>query len=466
MADDIERLREALSGQYEIQSEVGSGGMATVYLARDLKHEREVAVKVLRPELAAALGPDRFPREIKIVARLQHPHILPLYDSGESVGFLYYVMPFVEGESLRAKLDREGELPVRDAVRILREVVDALSYAHDKGVMHRDIKPDNVMLAGKHAMVMDFGVAKAVSDAGGEKLTTVGVAVGTPKYMSPEQATGASHLDQRSDVYSIGILGYELLTGDPPFSGKTTQAILAAHVIEPPKDIRSTRPAVPQGLSDALMKCLEKNPADRWQSADELMPYLEGVGTPSAGVTPTDTRPVNVMPKVASGVSRRSWIGSAGIVAAVVIVGFGGWMLRGGGGGPTTIEQIAVLPFMDLSGEDQLFVETMHDALISAIAQTNKIGVVSRTAVLQLGSGMKTEDVAEQLGVQALVEGSVFRAGDQMRITVQLVEPSTLRHLWAQTYERDVTDVLAAQAEIVAAVAGELSIELAKEGES
>ena len=461
MSDDLERVRAALTGSYEIEDEIGSGGMATVYRARDAKHDREVAVKVLKPELAAALGPDRFPREIKIVAKLQHPHILPLHDSGETEGILYYVMPFVEGESLRAKLDRDGELPVRDAVRILREVVDALSYAHGKGIMHRDIKPDNVMLSGKHAMVMDFGVAKALSDAGGEKLTTVGVAVGTPKYMSPEQATGDAHLDQRSDIYAIGILGYELLTGDTPFSGKTSQATLAAHVMEQPKGIREHRPAVPQGLSDAIMKCLEKNPADRWQTADELMPYLESVGTPSAGMTPTDTRPVNVTPKAATQQSRRSWVSSVGIAAAVVVVGFGGWMLSGVGG-PSGIEQIAVLPMMDVSGEDQLFVESMHDALTSALAQMGTVGVVSRSAVLALDAGMKTEDIANELGVQALVEGSVFRAGDQMRITVQLVEPSTLRHLWTKTYERDVTDVLAAQAEVVAAVADELCAELAR----
>ncbi|HEY5545678.1 MAG TPA: serine/threonine-protein kinase, partial [Gemmatimonadaceae bacterium] len=210
MSNQLDRLREVFAGKYEIERELGAGGMATVYLARDAKHDRRVAIKVLRPELAAALGPDRFPREIRIVAQLQHPHVLPLHDSGELAGFLYYVMPYVEGESLRRKLDREGQLPVHDAVRILREVTDALAYAHSQGVMHRDIKPDNVMLSGRHAMVMDFGVAKAVSAAGGETLTTVGVAVGTPQYMSPEQATGSENLDHRSDIYSIGILAYEL----------------------------------------------------------------------------------------------------------------------------------------------------------------------------------------------------------------------------------------------------------------
>jgi serine/threonine-protein kinase len=195
VATQLERLRAAFGGRYDIERELGAGGMATVYLARDLKHDRLVAIKVLRPELAAVLGPDRFPREIRIVAQLQHPHVLPLHDSGETSGFLYYVMPFVEGESLRTRLDRDGALPVHDAIRVLREVVDALAYAHAQGILHRDIKPDNVMLSGRHAVVMDFGVAKAVSDAGGQRLTTVGVAVGTPQYMSPEQATGQADLD-------------------------------------------------------------------------------------------------------------------------------------------------------------------------------------------------------------------------------------------------------------------------------
>ena len=460
MKDTLERLRAALSGQYEIEREIGSGGMATVYLAKDVKHDRRVAIKVLRPELAAALGPDRFPREIKIVAQLQHPHVLPLHDSGESDGFLYYVMPYVDGESLRDKLDRDGELPIHDAIRILREVVDALAHAHAHGVMHRDIKPDNVMLSGRHAMVMDFGVAKALSDAGGEKLTTVGVAVGTPLYMSPEQATAQGHLDQRSDIYAVGVLGFELLTGQPPFHERNARAVLSAHVLEKPPNVTSIRPSVSPGLANLIARCLEKKPADRWQSAEELLGQLENLGTPSGGVTPTDTRPIEATPTRAPRMSRRVGIGSAAAVA-VIVAGFGGWMLRGGGG-PATIEQIAVLPILDLSGDDQLFVDAVHDALISALAQTNTVGVVSRSAVMRFrGSAEKTEDIARELGVQAVVEGTVFRAGDRMRINVQMVEPTTLRHLWTQVYERDVTDVLDAQDEIVRAIAEELGAVLA-----
>ncbi len=313
-----ERLKAAFAGHYEIERELGAGGMATVYLARDVKHDRSVAIKVLRPELAAALGPDRFPREIRIVAKLSHPHILPLYDSGEVDGFLYFVMPHVEGESLRAKLQREGQLPIQEIVRVLRDVVDGLAYAHSHGVVHRDIKPDNVMLSGRHATVMDFGVAKAVSAAGGQKLTTVGMALGTPTYMSPEQAMGEADLDHRTDIYAIGILAYEMLTGTPPFDGTTAQAVLSAQVMEKPADISQQRPGVPPALASLVMQCLEKKQADRWQSADEMLSQLEVLGTPSGGLTPTDTRPVSVMPSHSA--SRRHWwIGSVTAALAITI---------------------------------------------------------------------------------------------------------------------------------------------------
>ena len=222
MSELVERLRAALADRYDVERKLGAGGMATVYLAEDLKHHRKVAVKVLRPDLAAALGGERFTREIEVAAQLQHPHILPLLDSGEAQGFLYYVMPYVDGESLRERLTARGELPVHDAVRLLSEIVDALSHAHGRGVVHRDIKPDNVMLSGRHALVMDFGVAKAVSEATGrQQLTTAGVALGTPAYMAPEQATADPHLDHRVDIYAVGVLAYELLAGRPPFTATT-----------------------------------------------------------------------------------------------------------------------------------------------------------------------------------------------------------------------------------------------------
>ncbi len=304
--------------------------MATVYLAHDVKHERNVALKVLRPELAAALGPDRFVREIRIAAKLTHPHILPLHDSGEADGFLYYVMPYIDGESLRAKIEREGELPVHEAAKILTEVVDALSYAHDQGIVHRDIKPDNVLISGRHALVTDFGVAKAVSEATGRhELTTAGVALGTPTYMSPEQAAASPNIDHRADIYALGALAYELLAGRPPFQRDTPQATLAAHVLDPPEPITQHRDAVSPAMANLIMKCLEKKPADRWQTSAEMLPVLQSLGTPSGGTTPTHTQPI---PAATSWDYRK--IAGAGVVtvagAAALIFGLG---VIGGGDG-------------------------------------------------------------------------------------------------------------------------------------
>jgi serine/threonine-protein kinase len=294
--DISDSLRSALADRYTIERELGQGGMATVYLAEDLRHHRKVALKVLRPEIAATLGAGRFAREIEVAARLQHPNILTLHDSGEAAGFFFYVMPYVEGESLRDRLARGGELPIPDAVRILMEVADALSHAHAHGVVHRDIKPDNVMLLGRHAVVTDFGVAKAVTEATGRQvLTSAGVALGTPAYMAPEQATADPHQDHRVDIYALGVLGYELLTGRAPFSATTAQEMLAAHVTAVPEPVERYRAMVSPALAAVIMKCLAKKPADRWQTADELLTQLEPLATPSGGTTPTQTAPVDAV---------------------------------------------------------------------------------------------------------------------------------------------------------------------------
>jgi serine/threonine protein kinase len=255
--------------------------MATVYLADDLKHNRQVAVKVLRTELSAQLGLNRFLKEIEVTAKLQHPHILPLFDSGEVDGVLFYVRPFVNGETLREKIDRDGELPIAEAVRLLRDVVDALSHAHAHGVVHRDIKPGNVLLAGRHAMVADFGIAKAVTEAAGSEVrTTLGAAVGTPIYMAPEQALAQPLVDHRADIYALGAMAYEMLTGSPPFTGPTPVAVLFRHVSVAPEPVRAHREAIPAHLGHVVMKCLEKNPADRWQTADEVLQQLDALGAP------------------------------------------------------------------------------------------------------------------------------------------------------------------------------------------
>jgi Tol biopolymer transport system component len=316
MSPDVAALAEALHGRYRIERELGAGGMATVYLAEDLKHRRKVAIKVLRPELAVTMGSERFAREIAVAAQLQHPHILGLLDSGDASGLFYYVMPYVEGETLRERLTKSGELPVPEAVRLLSEIADALAAAHRQGVVHRDIKPENVLLSGRHAMVMDFGVAKAVTEAAeDQQLTTAGVALGTPAYMAPEQATADPHLDARVDIYALGVLGYEMLAGHPPFHGLTPQQTLAAHVTEAPAPVSARRPGVSSALDAVLMKCLAKRPADRYQTADELAAALEPLTTPSGGITPTATRPLPAAPRVS--VSARVAV----ILGAVAVVG-------------------------------------------------------------------------------------------------------------------------------------------------
>jgi tRNA A-37 threonylcarbamoyl transferase component Bud32 len=315
------RLQTALAGRYTVEREIGQGGMATVYLATDIRHERQVAVKVLKPDLAASIGSERFLQEIRIAARLGHPHILPLHDSGEADGFLYYVMPYVAGESLRQRLEREVELPVGDALRILRDVSEALAFAHQHGVVHRDIKPENILLSGRHALVADFGVAKAVSDATGRnQLTTIGVALGTPAYMAPEQAVADPHVDHRADIYALGVVGYEMCAGAPPFAGHSPQQVLAAHMTELPAHVSTRRTVLPRTLADALMRCLEKKPADRWQSAEELLAQLESVPTSTGGMTPTDTRP---MPALRTVFARR-WPAVAAIVLLLLLAGAAG----------------------------------------------------------------------------------------------------------------------------------------------
>jgi serine/threonine-protein kinase len=438
-----------LGGSYRIEREVGMGGMATVYLADDVKHGRKVALKVLRPELTAAMGTDRFPREIHIIAQLQHPHILPLYDSGASGGFLYYVMPFVEGESLRARIARLGFLPVNETVRLLSEITDALAYAHARGIVHRDIKPDNVMLSGRHALVMDFGVAKAVRASAGDKLTTVGIAVGTPQYMAPEQAMAEENIDHRADLYALGIMGYEMLTGHAPFEATSAQAILSAHVLEKPKDVREWRANVPAALAEALLKCLAKDRADRWQSAEELLAQLELIATtPSGGVTPTTTKPFQATPARRRGIPRAVVLG--GLAALLVAGGTAAVLLGGKGGGEGEIRRIAVLPIEDISGKDSVFVSAMHDALTNALSRLGNVGVASRSSMMIYRAQPKpTVDIARELNLDAVLEATVFRAGNVMRINMQFENPVTTRAYWSETFERDVTDVLAAQGDIV-----------------
>ena len=421
LTDSVQRLTAALAGRYAIVREIGAGGMATVYLAEDVKHHRQVAVKVLKPDLAASIGAERFLHEIEIAARLHHPHVLSLYDSGQADGFLFFVMPFVEGQSLRERVGREGALPVADVVRILRDVVDALGYAHEHGVVHRDIKPDNIMLAGRHALVADFGVAKAVSVASGAlKLTSAGVALGTPTYMAPEQATADPHTDHRADIYAVGVVAYELLTGQPPFTGANAQAVLSAHLTQAPARVTVHRPAVAAALDALVMKCLEKQPADRWQSAAELLPVLESLATPSGGTVPLAPRRA----------SSRRWPLVAAALVVVAGAAFAAWKFVPRGTSPNDT-RIAVARFENRTGTDSLqpFGTIVADMLANGLSSTGLVSVVPTASVMAVTAGLSSPGasvdpklLAEETDAGLIVSGQYFRRGDSLAIQAQIID--------------------------------------------
>jgi len=448
--DVADRLNAALADRYAIEREIGRGGMATVYLARDLRHQRAVAVKVLHPEIAAALGPDRFLSEIRIAASLQHPHLLPLLDSGEADGFLYYIMPYIEGESLRERLTRDHELPVPDVLRILREVVDALAYAHARGVVHRDIKPDNVMLSGRHALVADFGVAKAVSGASGRQpLTTAGVALGTPAYMAPEQATADPRLDERVDIYAVGVLAYELLTGRTPFVGPTAQAILAAQVTEPPDPVTKYRQQVPVALAAAVMKCLEKKPADRWQSADQLLRELEATG------------PVERKVRLGAGLL----VAMAVVALAAIAVWFFGGPGRGRTGTTPNTPRLVVLPFQNIGAPgDEYFADGLTDEITSRLAGLPGLGVIARTsAVRYRNTSEGARQIGRELGVDYVLEGTVrwdrtSGTRGRVRVSPQLIRASDETAVWAEPVEGAYADVFRLQGQIAQRVAAGMNL--------
>src|SRR2546427_4948587 len=321
MGDLVARLQSALGDAYRIERELGGGGMSRVFLAQETALKRQVVIKVLPPEMAAGVNVERFRREVELAASLQHPHIVPLLSAAASGDLLYYTMPLVEGESLRAKLARQGELPVSETIRVLGDVADALAYAHAHGVVHRDIKPDNVLISGKHAVVTDFGVSKAVSASSGGSLTSLGVALGTPAYMAPEQAAADPHLDHRADLYALGILGYEMLTGRPPVTAATPQATLAAQVTQTPQPVTAQRPAVPGALNALVMRCLEKHPADRFQSAGAVLEALEQMVTPSGGITPTGSAPYDAVAAAAAARAHPLRVAGLFALSSVAVLG-------------------------------------------------------------------------------------------------------------------------------------------------
>jgi serine/threonine-protein kinase len=426
MAELSERLQGALGTAYRLEKELGGGGMSRVFVAEETRLARRVVIKVLPPELALEMRVDRFNREIQLSASLQHPHIVPLLAAGGADDLLYYTMPFVEGEALRTRLRREGELPVRDAVRILKDVADALAYAHTRGVVHRDIKPDNVLLSGHHAVVADFGVAKAVSQAKTESgLTSIGVALGTPAYMAPEQAAGDPNIDHRADIYALGAMAYEMLTGRAPFDGMAPHQMLAAHVTERVVPITDRRPALAPALAELVMACLAKNPADRPQSANDILQALEGMATPSGSMAVTSPmatvrhvlrRPRNRMLALAAG---------AGIVLA-------GWIaLRPRAAVVLDANRVAIAPFDVLGGgaDLSLWREGFVDVLSRSLDGAGPLRTVSPTLVVRRWSGRadaaSAQTLGQQTGARTVVFGGLVRAGmDSVRLTATVLDVS------------------------------------------
>ena len=422
------RIRELLSPTYTIDRELGRGGMATVYLAQDSKHNRVVALKVLHPELAASLGPDRFLREISVAARLNHPHILPLFDSGEVEGLLYYVMPYVEGESLRERLDREQQIPIDEALHHARAVASALDYAHRQNVVHRDIKPENVMLYEGEPMVMDFGIAKALSAAGseGQTLTQTGMMVGTPAYVSPEQAAGETELDGRSDQYSLACVLYEMLAGERPFTGPTAQAVLSKRFTETPRPIRQVRRSVPESVERALTRAMATIVGDRYATSAMFAKALgsSGLNTPSD----TQTMPQQTV---------------------------------------SAAKSVAVLPFANLSADpdNEYFTDGMAEEIINALMKIQSLRVASRTSSFAFkGKNEDISDIGHKLKVSTVLEGSVRKMGNKLRITAQLMNVADGYQLWSERYDRELEDVFAIQDDISQAIVKALRVILT-EGE-
>jgi len=411
MPDALAVLTATLADRYAVEHELGRGGMATVYLARDTRHDRAVAIKVLEPDLAAAFGAERFLREIGIAAQLSHPYIVPLIDSGEAGGLLYYVSPFIPGGSLRQRLEQDGRLPLKDALRIVEEVGAGLDYAHRNGFVHRDVKPENILFADGHALLADFGIARAGATAGKPTVTEVGLALGTPEYMSPEQASGEQNLGSESDIYSLACVLYEMLTGAPPFDTGSARATMAKQISETPRPLRALRPEAPATVGRAVERALEKEPDARFCSVTEFVAALNA--------PPTDD----------------------GAAPAV------------------TPRSIAVLPFVNASPdpENEYLSDGIADELIDALVKVDGLRVASRTSVFALkGKPLDIRAIGAMLGSAVVLEGTVRRAGDRLRITAQLTSTDDGRLLWSQRYDRQLDDVFAIQEEIGRTIVGTL----------
>ena len=421
MTDLPDRLRAALADRYAIERELGRGGMAVVFLAEDLKHRRKVAIKVLSPDVSSGVGIERFLREIEIVAGLTHPHILPLHDSGQAAGLPFCVMPYIEGESLRERLEREKQLPVEDAVRITREVAEALDYAHERDIVHRDIKPGNILLERGHAVVADFGIARAVEQAGGTRITQTGLAMGTPAYMSPEQAGGSDEVDGRADIYALGCVLYEMLSGETPYTGPTPQAVLAKKWSEPTPRISVVRETVPPGVEAALTKALAKTPADRFATAQQFADALEkDAGEPGFR-------------------KRRAWRRVAGLTGAAAVIGLGFLLLRGARtgtvpeAGAEEVDRLVVVPFENRTGDpaaaDWAFVAAEY--ITRGIDRAGEVTVVPARTVRDLArdidpaAPLSAEEIARRTGARYVLAGSYSTSAGRLQFDVDLVDLET-----------------------------------------
>ena len=448
-------LQAALSGRYDVERELGRGGMATVFLARDLRHGRAVAVKVMVRDVVAQGGAERFLHEIRTAARLTHPHILGVHDSGESGGLLFYVMPYVEGETLRARLTRGGALPLGHAMRLIRELADALACAHASGVVHRDLKPENVLLSGGHAVIADFGIAKALAAATQDGsvptagVTGTGMSVGTPAYMAPEQAIGDRNTDHRADLYALGVVAYEVLAGTHPFGARTPQALVAAHLTESPTPLGERRSDTPSSLDALVMQLLAKAPEARPQSAEAVVRALDDA---AAFRVPALARR-----------RRRVLAATAAAVVIATVVGYFAWNRSSSGGGVgqgSGIRTVAVLPFENTGGDqnDEYFSSGLTDELAHALAQLPGLRIAGRTSSYAFkGKAVIAQEIGRALDVAAIVSGTVRRAGDQLRVTTQLVSTRDGKVMWDSTYESRSKDVFAVQDELTRAIAATLA---------
>ena len=455
MPEQLGRLRDGLAGRYEIESEIGRGGMATVYRARDIHHDRPVALKVLHAELAESLGAERFQREIRVAASLQHPHILTVHDSGTTGGYLWFTMPFVEGESLRDRISRERQLPIADAVRITREVALALDYAHRHGIIHRDIKPENILLIDGQAIVADFGIARALGGSN-ESLTSTGMIIGTPGYMSPEQAAGDRAIDARTDIYSLGSVLYEMLAGEPPFTAATAQAVIARLMTESARPLPNVRSTVSRQLAGAVEQAMAKSPADRPATAGDFARLLESTATMPAAAPAASPR-------------RMSWWAAVG--AAVVIVGVVGGALgvlwSRTHAARTGDRKIAVLPFENAgSADDEYFADGMTDEVRSRLSTIHGIRVTARASSAQYRRSKKLpREIGRELEVQYLLTGTVrwskTNGVNRVRVTPELIEVANADTRWSQPYDTVLSDVFAVQASIASKVAEALNVALA-----